>query len=113
MSWSTSGCGRSTAPPRKPDPRADYSRSGRGRLEHAEADPGPLQAIKQGIPHRHRSGHLAGALRQLIEGETECRLGQHLRGLAVARVAAGDLGDNALAAALADELDLEPAPGAL
>ena len=51
--------------------------------------------------------------RQLVEGEAEGRLGQHLRGLAVAGVAAGDLGDDALAAALADERDAEPALRAL
>ena len=84
-----------------------------GRLQHAEGYPRRLQPCEQGVTHCLRGGDLAGARRQLVEGEAEGRLGQHLRGLAVAGVAAGDLGDDTLAAALADEPDLEPALGAL
>src|ERR1700710_2077979 len=89
------------------------ARSVRSRFEHLEGDSGLLQPRQQGVAHRLGGGDLAGARRELVEGEAERRLGQHLRGLAVARVAARDLGDDALAAALADELDLEPALGAL
>ena len=77
-----------------------------------KADPRGLQPRLQRIAHRRRGRDLAGGLGQLVEGEAETRLGQHLRGLAVAGIAAADLGDDALAAALADEDDLEPALGA-
>src|SRR3954447_15026177 len=82
-------------------------------LRHLKSDPGPLHAFEEGVAHRHRRRQLPGALRQLVEGEAEAGLGEHLRGLAVAGVAAADLGDDALAAALADEDDLEPAALAL
>src|SRR6476469_4364906 len=85
---------------------------GRGRLEQVKANPRALQPRLQGIAHRRRGRHLAGGPRQLVEGETEPGLGQHLRGLAVAGVSAADLGDHPLAAPLADEGDLEPALGA-
>src|SRR5690349_5188833 len=78
-------------------------------FDNLKADPGFLQALEQGVAHRRRGGQLAGALRQLVEGEAEAGLGQHLRGLAVAGVAAAYLGDDARPAALADEDDLEPA----
>src|SRR4051812_38599317 len=78
-----------------------------------ESDSGSLQALKEGVAHRRRRGQLPGPLRQLVEGEAETRLGEHFRGLAVAGVAAADFGDDAPAAALADEDDLEPAALAL
>ena len=78
-----------------------------------KAMPAPLQPCEKRVTHRRRGSHLAGARRQLVEGEAEAGLGEHLRGLAVAGVAAGDLGDDPLAAALADEADLEPAARAL
>src|SRR4051795_428082 len=78
-----------------------------------EPDPGLLHALEEGVAHRHRGGQLTGPLRQLVEGEAEARLGEHFRGLAVAGVAAADLGDDPLAATLADEDDLEPAALAL
>src|SRR4051794_12744471 len=82
---------------------------GCGGFDNLEADSGFLEALEEGVAHRRRGGQLARALRQLVEGEAEAGLGEHLRGLAVAGVAAADLGDDALAAALADEDDLEPA----
>src|SRR3954452_20082664 len=82
-------------------------------LGHAESNPGFLHTLEERVPHRHGGGQLTRALGQLVEGEAEAGLGEHLRGLAVAGVAAADLGDDALAAALADEDDLEPAALAL
>src|SRR5678815_5459582 len=82
---------------------------GRRGFDNLEADPGFLQPLQEGIPHRLRGRHLAGALGQIVEGEAEAGLGEHLRSLAVAGIAALDLGDDALAATLADNSDLEPA----
>src|SRR4051812_5751899 len=82
-------------------------------LPHLESNPRLLQPLAERIAHSHRRRQLARALGQLVEGEAESRLGEHLRGLVVAGVAAADLGDDALAAPLADEDDLEPAALAL
>ena len=46
--------------------------------------------------------------RVVVEGQAERGLGEHLGGLAVARVAAGDPGVHGAAVALADEVDGEP-----
>src|SRR3954453_1076828 len=82
-------------------------------LGHAESNPSFLHTLEERVPHRHSGGQLTGVLGQLVKGETEAGLGEHFRGLAVAGVAAADLGDDALATALADEDDLEPAALAL
>src|SRR3954451_8114698 len=76
---------------------------------NAESDPGFLHTLEERVPHRHSGGQLPRVAGQLVEGKAEAGLGEHLRGLAVAGVAAADLGDDALAAALADEDDLEGA----
>ena len=47
-------------------------------------------------------------VRQVVEGQAQRRLGEHLRRLVVAGVAARDLGDHPPAAALADEPHREP-----
>ena len=91
-----------------------YGRALRGELpglsstRAARTDPAAAQARDQRVAHRDGRRDLAGARRQLVEGQAERRLGEHLRGLAVARVAAGDLGHDAPAAALAGEADVEP-----
>src|SRR3954465_5619775 len=82
-------------------------------LRQLKPDSGLPQAREEGVAHRHRGSQLPRPLRQLAEGEAETRFGKHLRGLAVAGVAAADLGADALAAALADEGPLEPAALAL
>src|SRR4051794_32360147 len=82
-------------------------------LRHLKSDPRLLDPLAERVAHRHRRRQLARALGQLVEGEAEAGLGKHLRGLAVAGVTAADLGDDALAASLADEDDLEPAALAL
>src|SRR5436305_12006829 len=74
-----------------------------GSLEDPELDPGRLQPVGQRRAHRGGGGHLTGGLRQLVVRQAERRLGQHLRRLAVAGVSAADLGDDALAASLADD----------
>src|SRR5436305_5746854 len=82
-------------------------------LSHVKSDSRLLQPPAERIAHRGRRRQLTGALGQLVEGETEAGLGENLRALAVAGVAAADLGDDPLAASLADEDDLEPAALAL
>ena len=47
-------------------------------IEHLELDPGGLQPPAQRIAHGHRRSELPGALWQLVEGQAQRRLGQHL-----------------------------------
>src|ERR1700712_2101098 len=83
------------------------------RLQHTEGYSRLLQPCEKNVTHRGRSRHLSCCRRQLVEGEAEARLGQHLRGLSVTGIAAGHFGYDPLAAAVADELDPEPAALAL
>jgi hypothetical protein len=100
--------------PERPAPTISSSRcSGVGGIEHLERYAGALQPCEKSVTHRDRGGQLAGALRQVVEGEAEAGLGEHLGGLAVSGVAAADPRAHGLAAAFADEGDLEPAALAL
>ena len=65
----------------------------------------------QRIAHRHRGRQLTGALGQVVVGQAQRRLGEHLRGLAVAGVSAASPRSHPLAAALAGEPDAEPRLG--
>src|ERR1700742_4801965 len=80
-----------------------------GGLQHPEGYPGVLQSCEKHVTHRCNGRQLAGALGKVVEGEAEAALGEELGRLRVPRVAARDLGDDASAAAFADEADLEPA----
>ena len=66
----------------------------------SKRDAGRLQPRQQVVAHRLGGGDLAGGRRVVVEGQAERRLGQHLRGLGVAGVAAGDLGVDGAAVAL-------------
>src|SRR3954447_9559338 len=74
-------------------------------FHHIELDPGPLQTLGQRGTHRLRRRDLASRLGQLVVRQAQPRLGEHLRRLAVARVAAADLAYDAPAAALAVKVD--------
>src|SRR5215211_8013897 len=112
--------GASRTPPRSADRspawrsrhRSTPSHSSPGRLvllEDLEADPGALQALDQRVAHGHGRGHLAGRLGEVVLGQAERGLRQHLGRVAVAGVSARDLRDDAAPPALALEADLEPA----
>ena len=70
--------------------------------------PGGLEPHQQVLRHRVGRGDLAGGLRVVVEREAQGRLGEHLRGVGVARVAAGHPGVHGHAGALPDEVDGEP-----
>src|SRR6476661_1716009 len=78
------------------------------RAHHGELNARFGQSVEQVVPHRLDRGHLPTGRRVVVEGQAQGGLGEHLRRLAVAGVAAADLGDDLLATALADELEAEP-----
>ena len=85
-----------------------FNRTSGGLVDDLEPDVGRAQARHQVVAHGLGGGDLAGGGRVVVEGERQRRLGQHLRGLAVAGVAAGDPGVDGPAVTLADEVDGEP-----
>ena len=78
--------GRSSAA--RPSATARAARRAMSPRAASNVMPARAQALDQRVAHRDRGRDLAGGRRQLVAGEAERRLGEHLGGLAVARVAA-------------------------
>ena len=69
----------------------------RGQVSTLEGHAGGPEPVEQPIAHRLDGRDLAGDVGVVVEREAERRLGQHLGGLVVAGVAAGDPGVDLLA----------------
>src|SRR3954454_14035318 len=94
-----------------PDSGGWYGSHCAGALDR-EGQAGVPEPRQQVVPHRDGGGDLTRGRRVVVEGQAQGRLGEHLRGLGVARVTTADLRDDAAPTGLADEAHREVRPGA-
>src|SRR3954454_1847176 len=102
----TGGAGFLSCP--QPATATAASATALSRFQDRELNASSLQPLGQSRAHGLRGRDLSSGLRQFVVRQAEGRFGEHLRGLAVPRVAAPHLADHTLAAALAVKVDAKP-----